>query len=408
MPTIPGLAAAAETASADRPAWAPMLAYVADLHGRSVREDTHGIFPHPWEEIGPGYCYGPAFGHWDIVHQCHDTVLGSPGHAQRQLENTLALQQDDGRMPPIFRLLDGKPDLHNPRTSHPPVWALLVERLVEAGVDPAIRRRYLPHAVKQLGWFDANRRTEEGLYGYADLTLEGSFESGVDDGVRFLDGPTDRLVPFVDASSHAWLLMDAVARWGDGERAAEARRRADTLAERIRGELWHDGLGLFVDGFRTEEENPPMALEGMWPLVLGIASAEQADRFIDGWLLDPDAFFGVHPCRTVARKSIGYEMRMWRGPAWNSMTFWACSGCVRYGRHDAAARILERALDDSAAHFDRTGTIFEFYHPDGDAPESVARKPYAEDAANQPCPDYLGHNPMIAMADLWQRVRSGR
>ena len=254
MPTIPHLAAAAEAASADRPAWAPMLAYVADLHGRSVRDDLHGVFPHPWEEIGPGYCYGPAFGHWDIIHQCHDTVLGSPEHAQRQLENTLALQDENGRMPPIFRLVDGEVSLHNPRTTHPPVWALLVERLVEAGIDPGLRQRCLPHAVKQLGWYDAERTTDAGGYGYADLTMHGSFESGVDDGVRFLSGPGDKLVPFVDASSHAYLLLDSIARWAEGEQAEEAAERAETLAGFIRDHLWHESLGLFVDGFRTRSE----------------------------------------------------------------------------------------------------------------------------------------------------------
>ncbi len=405
MPTIPHLAAVAEAASADRLAWAPMLAYVADLHGRSVRDDLHGVFPHPWEEIGSGYCYGPAFGHWDIIHQCHDTVLGSPEHAERQLENTLSLQNENGRMPPIFRLVDGEVSLHNPKTTHPPVSALLVERLVEAGIDPGLRQRCLPHAVKQLGWYDAERAADGGGYGYADLTMHGSFESGVDDGVRFLSGPSDKLVPFVDASSHAYLLLDSIARWAEGEQAEEAAERAETLAGFIRGNLWHESLGLFVDGFRTEEENPPLGLEGMWPLVVGAASEAQANRFIDGWLLDPERFFGVHPCRTVALGSPGYEMRMWRGPAWNSMTMWAAKGCLRYGRRDAAASILEAALDASARQFDRTGTIFEFYHPDGEPAESVARKPYARDAANQPCRDYLGHNPLIAMARLWQDCR---
>ena len=31
-------------------------------------------FNYEWEEIGPGYIYGPAFGHWDLIHQVLDVM----------------------------------------------------------------------------------------------------------------------------------------------------------------------------------------------------------------------------------------------------------------------------------------------------------------------------------------------
>jgi hypothetical protein len=94
---------------------------------------------------------------------------------------------------------------------------------------------------------------------------------------------------------------------------------------------------------------------------------------------------------------------MWRGPAWNSMTYWAARGCLRYGRRDAASRLLERALDASAAQFERTGTIWEFYDALGGQPELVQRKPHTP--FNAPCRDYLGHNPLIAMARMYDGVQ---
>ncbi len=78
---------------------------------------------------------------------------------------------------------------------------------------------------------------------------------------------------------------------------------------------------------------------------------------------------------------------------------------MRGDRPAAAAAILERALDATAAEFERSGTIFEFYHPDGEPAETVARKPYAEGVPNEPCRDYLGHNPLLAMTRLWERCR---
>ena len=97
-----------------------------------------------------------------------------------------------------------------------------------------------------------------------------------------------------------------------------------------------------------------------------------------------------------------FELRMWRGPAWNSMTYWASRGCVRYRRADAARLLLERALDCAAEQFLGTGTIWEFYHPFGGDPRELARK--SSGYANQPCQDYLGHNPLIAMARLWSEL----
>ncbi len=128
---LPRLVRAAESLGPAR--WRPVLRHVAELHGRSIRDDLHGLFPHPWEEIGPGYVYGPAFGHWDIIHQCLDTVEDEPEHALRQLENLLALQEEDGRLPVVMMMREGKPWLHNPEITHPPVWPVLVDRLMESG-----------------------------------------------------------------------------------------------------------------------------------------------------------------------------------------------------------------------------------------------------------------------------------
>ncbi len=64
---------------------------------------------------------------------------------------------------------------------------------------------------------------------------------------------------------------------------------------------------------------------------------------------------------------------------------------------------LEKALDDSARQFAKTGTIWEFYHPSGGNPEVVQRKPKTK--RNMPCTDYLGHNPLIAMAVMYDNIK---
>src|SRR5438552_18263354 len=60
-------------ANLGKPSWRPMLMYLADLHGRSVHPPL-AHFPYPFEDIGPGYLGGRAFGHIDLTHQRLDVV----------------------------------------------------------------------------------------------------------------------------------------------------------------------------------------------------------------------------------------------------------------------------------------------------------------------------------------------
>jgi hypothetical protein len=56
-----------------------------------------------------------------------------------------------------------------------------------------------------------------------------------------------------------------------------------------------------------------------------------AKRVIEN-LLNPRKFLTAHPPSSVAACDPKFELRMWRGPSWNSMAFRATRGCMRYGR----------------------------------------------------------------------------
>ena len=81
------------------------------------------------------------------------------------------------------------------------------------------------------------------------------------------------------------------------------------------------------------------------------------------------------------------------------MTLWAAEACLGYGRPDGARELLKKALDATARVFARTRTVWEFYDSLGGEPERLERKPHTQ--FNRPCRDYLGHNPLQAMARLW-------
>jgi putative isomerase len=388
----------AEVARIGKPKWRPMLWYVADLHEQSVHP-AQGPFPYPWEEIGPGYCYGPAFGHWDIVHAILDTLPAEPEHARQQILNNLAAQQEDGLVPGVIWMRQGSARWST-QSGHPPVWPIAVQDHADlTASDDLVRQCYEP-LLRQIRWFEDHRRAAENGFYYADI-LTRTWESGVDEGVRFDDAQPG---PFacIDATAHVYALYEAATAWSEalGADWKEFDRKAASLRDFLRNDLYDGESGVFYDIWAARDASKRhLTFESMWPIVVGAAASEQANRFIDEYLLDPHHFCSPHPICTVALSDPLFELRMWRGPTWNSMTYWAARGCLRYGRQDAACQLLEQALDESCAQFERTGTIWEFYHPQGGDPLELERKPQTQ--YNAPCRDYLGHNPLIAMARLY-------
>ncbi len=384
-----------------KPSWRAMLRYVAELHRKSVHPPK-GHMPYAWENIGPGYCYGPAFGHWDIIHAIFDVLPVELEHAREQLLNNLAGQQEDGLIPGVVWMKNTPPDFST-IFGHPPVWIYAVDAYAAACGSQELLGLCFDHLTRQIRWFETKRKAEpEGFY-YLDI-LTNDWESGVDEGIRFIDVKTGSHA-CVDATSHVYALYECAARWAaalGGDPAAWCAK-ADGLKAFIQERLYSEETGFFHDIWAAGDPSKRcLAFEGVWPVVVGAATAEQARRVIDDNLLNPDRFLAAHPITTVAMSDPRFEMRMWRGPAWNSMTFWAAKGCVRYGRTAAAVQLLEMALDDSARQFGRTGTIWEFYHSDGGDQLKVQRKPHTQN--NTPCRDYLGHNPLLAMARMFDQA----
>jgi hypothetical protein len=391
-----------EAGEPGKPAWRPMLLYLAELHGRSVHPPA-GPFRYPYEDIGPGYQGGNAFGHIDLAHERLDTVRAAPGHVRDQIRNELALQQPDGLIPGVVSFDAAGKAAWKDFKGFPPLWVVSVDAYLDAGGEGAegLLTECLAALRKQISWFERKRPVAGGGFYYLDITT-GPWESGMDEGIRY-DARPPAPAACVDATSHVFMLYDHAARWSRKLNRPSPlwEEKAAAMRRFIQREFWDDQSGFFYDQWTAHEPgHRHLAFEGMWPVVTGAASREQAQRVIDEHLLNPKEFLAPHPITTVALSDPKFELRMWRGPAWNCMTYWAARGCLRYGRPDAARRLLEAALDATATQFERTGTIWEFYHPQIGDQESLSRKPSGR---RTPCRDYLGHNPLFAMVDLWRK-----
>jgi glycogen debranching enzyme len=316
------------------------------------------------------------------------------------MRNVLAIQQADGLLPGALWFKCSPPSWN--LKGYPQVWVRAVDEICRAEGDAAFACECFEPLLRVIGWYERKRKCEDGGFHY---TFDACWESGIDEGIRF-DNSLPESKAAVDACSHVYMLYEHAARWAkrlEHRRTAELQDKAKALRQLIQTRLFDAETGFFHDIWSVgKPELRCLSFEGIWPLAAGAASPGQAMRVIDENLLNPERFLSAHPLATVALCDPRFEPRMWRGPAWNSMTYWAALGGMRYGRADAACVLLERALDASCKQFARTGTIWEFYDALGGEPEKLHRKP----GYDKPSHDYLGHNPLIAMARLWQETKT--
>ena len=378
--------------------WRGVLRHLAMLHEGAMYENPASPAPYPLETLGAGYYFNPAFGHWDLTYTLLDSCPVMPEHTLRQLENMISFQQEDGFMPGavFFR---GEPPVPTWYSTFPPVWPLAADEYTRCAKDDrAVKLCYLP-LLKQIKWFEENRRAKGCGFFFKDMIEPQNWESGVDESVRCEMVQERGKFPDIDATALVRLLYDAAARWSKmlGRDDSLFIRKRDELDQVIRNRFFCDETGFFHDAYLLDRNIRYRALTGIWALTCGAATQEQANRVIDGSLLDSECFFTEHPLPFIAVNEPYFELKMWRGGAWNSFTWMAVLGCLRYGRRDAALKIAERVLHWSCVQYLRTGTVWEFYHPFGKSPLEMRRKhaPWL-----LPCREYLGHNPLFCFARL--------
>lgn len=373
--------------------WHQLLEYLADLHENRIHPPCDRL-PYMWEQVGSSESLGISFGNWDSVHIALDTLRAEPEHALRQVDNILALQEPSGLIPGTLWLVDDQFRFES-KTTCPPLWPIVVEDYLEDGGNLKVISPYHRTLVRQLRFFEAERASSEGGFYYLDL-LDRFWESGMQESIRYDLGSADcpEQLACVDASSHVLILYRIAARWSAllGLSTDEWTDKAEHLQQFIEDELWDNAAGIFKDHW--QEADPPIAIETIWPLVAGAASYGQACIVIDRHLLSQGHFLSEHPPSTISQTDLRFSESGFRGPARNSLTYWAARACLNYGRKDAAEYLIEKALDNTAKHFEATGDIWDAYPASGVTPVLSI-------------PGHLGHNPLIAMAEIWDRSRRG-
>ncbi|HIE50323.1 MAG TPA: hypothetical protein EYP85_01070 [Armatimonadetes bacterium] len=302
---------------------------------------------------------------WDSAFQALAYREISPTFAEETLKALLSGQRPDGFLAHCFRP-DGTSDITQPPTLAWAVWEVYTRQPNHAFLEYCY-----PRLRDYLEWDFLHRdRNGNGL-----LEWTRGDESGMDNSPRF-DGGCE--FDAVDFNCFALREMEHLKRiaeaLGLAEDTAAWRKRAQALRERIREFFWDQRDGFFYDRRFDGELVRVKAESGFLPLWAGAADVSQAETLVQH-LRAEEEFWTVFPVPSVACNEPTYERNMWRGAVWINYNYLLAQGLDRYGFTALARELRQRTVEEIARWYERTGTVWEFYDPEGEAsPADLPRK----------------------------------
>jgi alpha,alpha-trehalase len=206
-------------------------------------------------------------------------------------------------------------------------------------------------------YYDASADELTPLFYKGDRSMR---ESGFD--------PSNRFGPFnIDIIHHAPVGLNALlykmemeateiySTLGFDDEAATWRNRAAARKERVDEYLWNEDTGLYHDyDFREEDFNPYAFATTFYPLWVGLASEEQAQRVRDN-LYQFEAPGGLLTSTTISGNQ-------WDAPfGWAPLHLIAVEGLRNYGYDAAADRLTAKFVETITKEFEEHGVILEKY-----------------------------------------------
>ena len=185
----------------------------------------------------------------------------------------------------------------------------------------------------------------------------------------------------IDISSEMALFARQLAEiaeiLGNHEAADQYAREAVALAQIINRQMWDSGRKFYFDLSLQGVRTPVKTVAAYWTLLARVASPAQADALLKE--LDDHPTFGrMNPVPTLSADAEGYDPAggYWRGSVWAPTETMVIRGVENYGYRERARALALHHLDLVAKVFQKTGTIWENYAPDGIAPGKPAARDF--------------------------------
>jgi glycogen debranching enzyme len=355
----------------------------------------------PYAYISPARHGYPHQWLWDTAFQAIVLSHMDPLWAQREIQNFLQVQGENGFLPhvifwddhqiPFWGRLLSKDWRHPHFTSitQPPILAIAVEAVHAKSRDDQFLRSVLPRVRAYHDWLARTRDP----YGSGLVSIISADESGMDElpifqyaaGLKhnnfwlfhYFNRKADILnmwhrydlrrifrsdyftikellfnTLYIEANKVLARLYRAV---DDEASAALMDQRASASAEALLTLCWDEGEAIFYPLY--SRRNRPIRVKtvtSLVPLYLADLDARRADQVISRHLLNEEEFSLPYPFPSVAKSEVFFSPEtmpfywikaLWRGPTWFSTNWLVVKGLQRHGYHDIASKVIDRMVE---------------------------------------------------------------
>jgi glycogen debranching enzyme len=237
-----------------------------------------------------------------------------------------------------------------------PLFVMLAAEYWRQTDDLATIRRLWRHVERALAWMDQYGDPDgDGFLEYARSNEHGLMQQGWKDSHDSIFHADGRMAvgPIATCELQAYAYAaragaaELAAQLGHDAVARQQSQRAADLRQAFDSAFWDEELGTYALALDGEKQpcrvRASNAGHALWS---GIALPQRADRVAETLL--SDASFSGWGIRTVAAGEARYNpISYHNGSIWPHDNAIAAMGLVRYGHHDAAARLLAGLFDAS-------------------------------------------------------------
>lgn len=172
-------------------------------------------------------------------------------------------------------------------------------------------------------------------------------------------------------------LAEIAGVLGKQQDAARYRNDAGELANQINQLMWDSQNKFYYDLRLSGERAPIKTIAAYWTLLGEVASKPQAADLVEE-LSNPRTFKRLNRVPTLAADQPGYDPQggYWRGSVWAPTDTMVIRGLEKYGYEDLAREVAINHLNLVANVFKKTGTIWENYASDAEAPGKPAKSDF--------------------------------
>jgi hypothetical protein len=211
-----------------------------------------------------------------------------------------------------------------------------------------------------------SERGSDGLF-----LVEDQLETGMDNLYRWGDDKAPSRYEAVDASSYAYLNLQAVEQMartlGKEEDAKRFAKGAERTAHAVNNVLWDNKAERWRDrNPQTKKLADLNTITTFYPYFAGIGGKNQLGVFRKH-LLNPDEFWLPHPVPALAKSDPHFKANgFWEGPSWPAATSHVIEAFATSAKRDGrdmlpkAAELFQKALRN---HLQPRADFFEKYNP---------------------------------------------